>query len=116
MKRQETYRRGLIAEGAAKWFLRVKGYRILRQRYKCPLGEIDIIARKGDTIVFVEVKHRQTGDKAREAISPRQQQRITRAAEHFLKSQGTQHIRCRFDAVLLHPPFGIDHIKNAWGS
>lgn len=79
-----AYRQGLWAEQLCCWILRLKFYRILARRYQTPMGEIDIIATRGDYVAIVEVKARTTEAWAREAISHRQQQRLGRAAQVFL--------------------------------
>lgn len=109
------HRKGLAAENRAAWFLRLKGYRVLAKRYKTPVGEIDLIVRKGKTTVFVEVKRRTTGDAAAEAVHRHNQSRVRRAAELYLQ----KHPRytggdIRFDAVLLSGGFLPRHIINAF--
>lgn len=116
-KRSLAWARGRNAERFAAWFLRIRGYRVLAERYKTPLGEIDLIVRHGRTLVFVEVKARATLSAGLEAITPRQQRRIKAAAEVFLaKGQGQG--ACRFDAVVVTPGrFGLPrivHRPNAW--
>ena len=66
--RRAGYARGLVAEGIAAWVLRLKGYRVLATRYRTPLGEIDIVARRGKVLAFVEVKARPTVEAGLEAI------------------------------------------------
>lgn len=116
-KRLKAWQRGRSAERIAAWALRARGYHILAERYKTPSGEIDLIARRGGTLVFVEVKARATMAAGLEAISPRQQQRIRGAAETFL-AKGYGPARCRFDAIVITPgPLGlprITHRRNAW--
>jgi putative endonuclease len=73
-----------LAEQLAVWTLRLKGYRILACRYRIRGGEIDIVARRADTIAFVEVKVRPTLDEAREAIDAVKRRRISRAARVWL--------------------------------
>lgn len=68
-QKQKTYQRGLHAETVAVWFLRLKGYKILVRRYKTKVGEIDIIARRGNKIIFTEVKARPSIDIALESIT-----------------------------------------------
>jgi putative endonuclease len=94
--------RGLGARGerTAARFLRRKGYRMLLRGFQTPQGEIDLIARDGDTLVFVEVKSRRVGEPA-EAVTPEKQRRITRAALQFLKRHGLLEQRCRFDVVTI---------------
>lgn len=82
--RQERERRGRRAERLAAMFLRLKGYRILERRYKTPIGEIDLVARRGRRFAFVEVKARQTRDAAMTSVSQHQRRRIVGAAELWL--------------------------------
>ncbi len=116
-QRLKAWQRGRSAERIAAWALRLRGYRILAERYKTSSGEIDLIARRGGTVVFIEVKARGTVAAGLEAISPRQQRRIRSAAETFL-ARGYGPSRCRFDAIVISPgPLGlprITHRKNAW--
>ena len=86
--RQAAYRRGLRQEAMAAWWLRLKGYRILEHRYKTPHGEIDLIAKKGLLIAFVEIKARPDADAAAYAITPHQQARIRQAALAITASVG----------------------------
>ena len=112
---------GKLAEFLARLWLRCQGYRILAANYRTGrgthAGEIDIIALRRNTIIFVEVKKRSGLDKAAYAIRPAQQQRIIRGAEAFLqKHPAYQNCDVRFDAVLVSFPLWIRHIKNAWTS
>src|ERR1044072_5494531 len=75
---------GLSAESRAAAYLIAKGYRILARRWKSPVGEIDIVARRRQLLVFVEVKARASLDAAAESVLPRQQQRIAAAASVWL--------------------------------
>lgn len=113
--RRRAYRFGLSAESAAAWWLRVKGYRILAQRFSVPVGEIDLIARRGATVCFVEVKARRRPGQGLAAITPRQARRIARAAEAFLQMRpDLGGCDIRFDAVVvtgLRPPV---HLPDAW--
>ena len=110
---------GYLAESMARWFLRLKGYHIVA----CNVitgkgthsGEIDFIARRGKTLVFVEVKKRSSLEKAAYAIKPIQQQRIRNGAATFLKKNPQfADFNIRFDAVLITFPCTIEHIENAW--
>ena len=112
---------GKLAEFLARLWLHCHGYRILAANYRTGrgthAGEIDIIALRRNTIIFVEVKKRSGLDKAAYAIRPAQQQRIIRGAEAFLqKHPAYQNCDVRFDAVLVSFPLWIRHIKNAWTS
>ncbi|WP_165068033.1 YraN family protein [Paludisphaera rhizosphaerae] len=105
-------------ERAAAAFLRRRGLRILRRNYRVFCGEIDLIAREGDVLVFVEVKSRRRGDPA-EAVTPEKQRRLTLAALHFLKRHGLLEHPCRFDVVTILWPDDrgepvIEHYRNAF--
>ena len=82
--RQRRDATGRRAEILSAWLLRLKGYRILARRFKTPVGEIDLIAKRASTIAFIEVKARPTAAAAMESVSARQRRRITRAALVFL--------------------------------
>lgn len=109
-----SYRTGLKAESLAVLFLRLKGYRILAQRHKTPLGEIDLIARRGRTIAFVEVKTRGTIAAALESVRARQAGRIVRAAQYWLSSRDPEGMDLRFDVIAIELPFKIKHIESAF--
>lgn len=97
-----NHKNGLRAEAYAAWFLRLKGYRILAMRYKTPVGEIDIVARRFGTLAFVEVKARRTARGAAEAIHARNQQRVMRAAQYYLAAHPKHaSLTVRFDALLV---------------
>jgi putative endonuclease len=115
MAERTSYRSGLIAESIAAIFLVCKGYRILARRYKTPVGEVDLVARRGKTIVFVEVKARANPTAALESITPRMKNRIARAALHFIASNPRYApFGMRFDVIALTPPFRLRHLDNAW--
>ncbi|NVJ99565.1 MAG: YraN family protein [Alphaproteobacteria bacterium] len=113
-KRQQAERRGRKAETAAAWFLRLKGYRILEERYRSPYGEIDLIAARGHQIVMVEVKARQTEALARESVSLRQRGRIEKAALDWLAKNRKMDNPVRFDVITIAPGHVPTHIKDAW--
>lgn len=114
-RRQAAYARGRGAERWAAWWLRLKGFRILAQGFRVPQGEVDLIARRGDLVVFVEVKRRHALDSAAAAIGGRQRERIRRAAEAFLQRHPPlAGCRLRFDAVLLTPRRPPRHLADAW--
>ena len=113
--RQKREAAGRRAETFAVLALRLKFYRILARRYRCPVGEIDIVAARGKTVVFIEVKARRTIEQAMESITPRQRQRITRAATAFLQSEPhLQNFLTRFDVLLIVPKRIPQHIIDAW--
>ena len=88
----------------------------MARRFRCPVGEIDIIARRGKILAFVEVKARADLGTAAESIGARQQARIARAAEYFISGHpGTAPLQPRFDAMLVRTGGpGIRHLINAW--
>ncbi len=99
----DRQRRGKWGEALAKRHLESLGYRILQQNYRCRLGEIDVIAQKGGTLSFIEVKLRTTGQfgAAEEAIPPRKRRRIFRAAQVFLQYHDGDYEECTLGALLL---------------
>lgn len=111
--------RGRRAEFLARlWFI-FHGYRILCKNYVIgrgsTAGEVDFIAKRRKTIVFVEVKERKNLQNALYAIKPNQQKRIINAARYFIQahSQYTAY-NFRFDAFFVAQKFKFLHIKNAW--
>ena len=112
---RRTYQKGIRAENMAAFFLRLKRYRIIKRRYKTPVGEIDLVAQKGDRLVFVEVKSRKSLNDAAEAITSKNRYRITNAAGYFI-SRHPEFNLCdmRFDAILVSGRALPIHIKNAW--
>lgn len=114
-RRQQAWRFGRFAETICALSLRLRGYRILAQRFKTPLGEIDIIARRGNILAFIEVKARQEFEQAAEAISHQQRERIIRTAEIFLQRHPQYASnQMRFDAMLIAPSRIPKHICDAW--
>lgn len=109
------YQKGLWAERLAAWYLRLKGYGILAMRYKTRVGEIDVIAKRGRTVVFVEVKRRQSLTAAKEAVHGDNQARVRRAAELYLQKHPryTGH-DMRFDVLVFAPRHWPQHIQNAF--
>ena len=81
---RQTYQTGQLAEWLCIAQLWLSGWRILAKRWRCPYGEIDIIAKRGHNICFIEVKARQTHEAALSCISATQQQRITSSAALWL--------------------------------
>jgi putative endonuclease len=113
--RRAAYKRGRSAESQAALLLRAKGYRIVARGYRCPVGEIDIIARRGAVLAAVEVKARSALSAAAEAIDQRQRRRIERALSHFIAhASGFSECDIRFDAMLATPWRPPRHIVDAW--
>ncbi len=114
-ERQAAFRTGISAESRAAAYLVAKGFRILARRWKSPVGEIDIVARRRHLLVFVEVKARNTIDEAAESLQARQQRRIAAAAEAWLAAYPDASIQdLRFDAVLVAPGKLPRHIPAAF--
>jgi len=102
--KRTSYQIGLFSEFLARWFLRLHGYHILENRYvtgkNTNRAEIDIIARHKNTIVFIEVKARQTIDAAWDAITPTQSVRLRSAAETYLINKHWMG-DARFDVIVV---------------
>ncbi|MDM7945752.1 YraN family protein [Oceanibaculum nanhaiense] len=114
-ERQRARRRGIAAETLCLWLLRLKGYRILARDLRTPVGEIDIVARRGRTLVAVEVKRRGRLEDAAEAIGRDQRRRILRALGWFAQRQPDgDRLSLRFDAMLLDGGLLPRHIRDAW--
>ncbi len=115
MTRQKAEQAGRWAELAALWALRLKGYRLLAHRFKSPLGEIDLIMRKGRVTAFIEVKARATRDAAIESVTPHQSRRIVAAAGLWMARDPVAAAQaCRFDIVAVTPYHWPHHIENAF--
>ncbi len=111
--RRRAERAGRWAETLAGLYLQLCFYRIIARRFKTPVGEIDLIARRGRMIVFVEVKQR-AGTEARSmALGAVNMDRISRAAQWYLARNGKfASFDCRFDVLLLAPWHWPHHLKN----
>jgi putative endonuclease len=103
-RRVAAEKRGRRAERAATWFLRLKGYRLLASRFKTPVGEIDLVMRRGRTIVFVEVKERPDEAAGLDAVTAKARRRIARAADYWLAGHpDAAGFDLRFDIVVASP-------------
>ncbi len=108
-------RRGRRAEFLARWRLRVAGWRIVAHDVRLPAGQIDIVAKRGRILAFVEVKARATAEDAAESLHPAQRLRIARAAEQFLAARPQfAAFDARFDMVLVAPGRWPRHLQDAW--
>lgn len=106
---------GRFAEARCALGLRLKGYRILARRHRSRVGEIDIIARRGRTVAFIEVKARQSLEDALESVSARQRSRIRNAAELFLANRPhLAQLDARFDVMLVAGWRWPRHLIDAW--
>lgn len=95
--------KGNFYEEMAANYLIEQGYEILARQYRTRSGEIDLVARDGSTIVFIEVKGRQSTrfGLPQEAVDRRKQRRIWRSAQHYLWSRGLSDGLCRFDVIII---------------
>ena len=112
--RRVAERAGRSAERRAAWLLRCKGYVIEARNFRCPAGEIDLVARRWRTYAFVEVKARPTREAARRAVTPRNWRRVARAAEVYqARRLNTLTASVRFDLVTVAG--GVPrHHPDAW--
>lgn len=116
-QRKQTGRQG---EDIAFSFLREKGYRLIERNWRCPGGELDIIAADGDTLVFVEVRTR-SGPRfgsAEESITPTKQARLIELGQTYLQEKAAPDQPWRIDVVAIQLGRGlpqINHIENAVG-
>jgi putative endonuclease len=111
--RRKAYRRGHRGEWLASLALMLKGYRIVARRYRTPLGEIDLIARRGSLVAIVEVKVRPTLALAMEAIAHQSERRIEGAADLWLARQKDfGRLSVRFDMVAVLPRRWPVHVES----
>ena len=110
----ETTLLGRWGEAQVAEYLHKKGYRLIASGYRCRMGEIDLIARKGPYLAFVEVKLRRDAKfaTAREQVTPAKQRKILVTAEHFLSQHPEMgEYRCRFDVAEVYAPEGMKTLK-----
>jgi putative endonuclease len=108
-------RSGRWAEGWAAFVLQLKGYAILGRRVPTPAGEIDLIARRGDVLAFIEVEMRQQSNDPAELLRPRQMARIVRAATGWTaRHDWTQHFAWRYDLIVVTKWRWPNHVRDAW--
>ncbi|MEL6386403.1 MAG: YraN family protein [Pseudomonadota bacterium] len=113
--RQKAEARGRRSEWLAAWSLRIKGYSILATRLKTHQGEIDLVARRGSLLVFIEVKARPTVDAAVLAITPKSRRRIETVASNWAgRIDPEGRLGRRFDIVAVRPWRWPVHIRDAW--
>jgi putative endonuclease len=112
--------RGKAAEQAAARFLAAKGLHMLTRNYRCRLGELDMVMRDGNSLVFVEVRYRRRSDfgSAVDSVDARKRGRLVAAARHYLAQQRLpEDTPCRFDVIAISPAAdndGVEWVRNAF--
>jgi putative endonuclease len=114
MSRAEAERQGRRGETLAAWYLWLAGWRILAKRQRIGAGEVDLVARKGRTVAFIEVKWRSTGAALDQAIDARRLRRVARAAEALAPRFAKAGDDLRIDVILLAPGHWPRHMANVW--
>lgn len=114
MTRQRAERGGRRAEKLAAWWLRLRGWKILGERVRTPVGEVDLIARRGRTVAFVEVKARATAEEAGFALDEWRLRRVAAAAEALAHRYAREGDDIRLDAVFIVPRRLPRHMANVW--
>lgn len=114
-RKERAEKWGRAGERRAALMLRLKGYTIVAHRLRTPVGEIDLVAKRGSTLAIVEVKARSNPNHALEALSRRQRHRLARAAAWLMASRPDfSTIAVRFDLILISPWKWPRHITDAW--
>ena len=114
MNRQRAEAEGRRAETLAAWYLRLKGWRILARRLRTRAGEVDLVARRGRTLAFVEVKARASDAAAELALDRRRLARVAAAAEMLAARYAQPEDAVRIDAVFVVPGRLPRHLTNVW--
>lgn len=114
MNRREAERRGRAAETLACWYLRLHGWRILARRARVRGGEVDIVARRGRTLAFVEVKARASDAAAGFALDEWRLRRVVAAAEQLAPRFMRDGDEVRIDALFVLPRRWPRHLANVW--
>ena len=119
MKRRDT---GILGEKLANDFLKKRGYHILETNYRCPEGEIDIVAKHRDCLVFIEVRTKKSLEfgSPEESITPAKQERMRATASHYCQTHNDLPSLCQIDVVAVEldqkgKPLRIELIENAVG-
>ncbi|MEQ1509575.1 MAG: YraN family protein [Sphingopyxis sp.] len=112
--RSKSEAQGRRAEAIAAWYLRLKGWRILAQRIRVHGGEVDLIARRGRTLAFVEVKWRSSQQALDHAIDAHRLRRVVTAAQYLAPKYVKNGEISRIDVILLAPGRWPHHLANVW--
>ncbi|MEQ1726174.1 MAG: YraN family protein [Sphingopyxis sp.] len=113
-KRSKSEERGRRAETIAAWYLRLKGWRIVTRRARVASGEVDLIARRGRTLAFVEVKWRSSAQALDSAIDAHRLHRVAAAAQVLAPRYAQRGDVTRIDVILLAPGRWPRHLANIW--
>lgn len=114
MNREAAEKRGRSAETMACWYLRLRGWRILARRVRVPGGEVDIVARRGRTVAFIEVKARASEDAVAFALDDYRLRRVAVAAERLTPRYLREGDDVRIDALFIVPGRWPRHLANVW--
>jgi putative endonuclease len=114
MSREEAEKRGRGAETIAAWYLRMRGWRILARRARVPGGEVDIVAKRGRTLAFVEVKARADTDTAALSLDQWRLRRVAVAAGRLMERYMDGVDEVRIDAIFIVPFRWPIHLPNVW--
>jgi putative endonuclease len=114
MKRQRAERGGRRAEALAALWLQLKGWSILARRVRTPVGEVDLVARRGRTVAFVEVKARATADEAGWSLDEYRLRRVAAAASALVPRYARAGDAMRIDAVFIVPRRLPRHVPDVW--
>ncbi|MFN3820569.1 YraN family protein [Blastomonas sp.] len=113
-RRKQAEAAGRRAETLAGWWLRLKGWRILATRVRTPFGEVDLVARRGRMVAFVEVKHRATAEELDLAIDHHRLRRVAAAADALMPRYVRAGDDARIDVILLAPRRLPRHLTHVW--
>lgn len=117
IRNQAARRRGKDAESQAAAYLQSKGLQLMGRNYQCPRGEIDLIMRDAEHLVFVEVRHRSTASHGSpvETVTSSKRRKLIFAARHYIAKKGISDNQCiRFDVVGIQPGTAVDWVQNAF--
>ncbi len=114
MNRYDAERRGRRGEVIAAWWLRLRGWRILAWRVRLRVGEVDLVARRGKTLAFVEVKTRRRARDLDDAIDHHRLKRVAAAASRLVADYGRPDDDTRIDVILIAPWRWPRHLTNVW--